>query len=111
MAAFESKRNNCAIPIIVISELYKGAYCSERIESNLSVLNDFSQMVPVIAFDMDAAKDFGRIQSELKMIGRPTGVMDALIAAIARSRSATLVTHNTKDFENIPGLQLEDWMV
>lgn len=110
MAAFESRRNDCSIPIIVVSELYKGAYCSQRIESNLGVLNEFLQMVPVVAFDMNAAKDFGRIQAELKMVGRPTGVMDTLIAAIARSRSATLVTHNTKDFENIPELKIEDWL-
>lgn len=68
-------------------------------------------MLPVVEFDTDAAEEFGRIQSELKMIGRPTGDMDALMGAIARSNSATLVTHNTRDFENIPRLELEDWLI
>ena len=42
---------------------------------------------------------------------QPRNTMDTLIAAIARSNSATLVTHNTRDFENIPGLTLEDWLI
>lgn len=109
--AFDSKRDDCAIPIMVVSELYKGVYCSASIERNLSILSEFLRAMPVADFDMDAAEAFGEIQAELKMIGRPTGVVDALIAATARSRSATLVTNNTKDFENIPGLKLEDWLL
>ena len=111
LAQFEPNQSECALPIIVVSELYKGAYYSRKVESNLAALQAFLLPFPVIDLDLDAAEDFGRIQSELKMIGRPTGAIDALIAAIARSHSATLVTHNTKDFENIPGLKLEDWLV
>lgn len=111
MKSFSRKRNDCALPIVVAAELYKGAYCSTRIDSNLLVLNNFLRMLPVIELDLEEAETFGQIQSELKMIGRPTGDLDALIAAIARSNFATLVTHNTKDFENIPGLLLEDWLV
>ncbi len=111
MKAFGQKRDNCALPIVVVSELYKGAYCSQKVERNLSVLNAFFQMLPIVELDLNAAQEFGQIQAELKMVGRPTGDMDALIAAITRSRSATLVTNNTKDFENIPGLKLEDWLL
>ena len=106
-----SKRGDCAIPIMVVSELYKGVYCSASVERNLRVLDEFLGVVPTVGFDMDAAKAFGQIQAELKMIGRPTGAVDALIAATARSRSGTLVAHNIKDFENIPGLKLEDWLL
>ena len=44
-------------------------------------------------------------------MGKPTGEIDALIAAVARSRGDIVVTHNTQDFENIPQLQLEDWLI
>jgi tRNA(fMet)-specific endonuclease VapC len=43
-------------------------------------------------------------------IGKPTGELDALIAAVARSRNDILVTNNIKDFINIPNLQLENWL-
>ena len=37
--------------------------------------------------------------------------MDTLIAAHAIVASLTLVTHNSRHFERITGLKLEDWMV
>ena len=111
LAHFLPKQYDCALPIVVVSELYKGAYCSQKLEKNLAVLQEFLLPFPLIELDQDAAEAFGRIQSQLKTIGRPTGDMDAMISAIARSHSATLVTHNTKDFENIPDLKLEDWLL
>lgn len=107
---FEQERKNCTLPVIVVSELYKGAYCSQRVKENLNVLVRFVSPLSVINLDLAAAQEFGLIQSELRQLGRPTNDMDALIAAIARSRSATLVTNNTRDFENIPKLKLEDWL-
>ena len=61
-------------------------------------------------FDLEAAIEFGKIQSELKNIGKPTGELDALIATVVRSRNDILVTNNIKDFSNIPNLQLENWL-
>ena len=34
---------------------------------------------------------------------------DLLIACIALAHDATLVTRNTKDYANVPGLTLENW--
>lgn len=43
---------------------------------------------------------------------RDTGAeLDLFIAAVALVHNLTLVTHNTKDYANIPGLTLEDWLV
>lgn len=33
-----------------------------------------------------------------------------MIASVALLHNLTLVTHNTADFRNIPGLRLEDWL-
>lgn len=108
---FDAKSLECYLPTIVLAELYKGVYCSRKIERNLSALNLFVREMEILPFDGDAAVEFGIIQGELRRIGRPTGELDALIAAIARARGDILVTHNTRDFINIPGLQLEDWLI
>jgi len=42
--------------------------------------------------------------------GRPRSTEDVLIAATCLVHGLTLVTHNRDDFEDIPGLQSEDWM-
>ncbi len=103
--------SQCYISTIVIAELYKGAYCSQKVQENIININQFSSLITVINFDENAAEEFGKIQAELKSIGKPTGVLDAVIAAVARSRADILVTNNTRHFINIPALQLENWLI
>lgn len=102
--------SQCYLSIIVVSELYKGVYCSRQVAENLEILAQFIELLPVEEFEIEAAIEFGKIQSELRMIGKPTGEFDALIAAVAPSRDDILVTNNIKDFENIPNLKLDNWL-
>ena len=107
---FNTKNEECYLSTIVLAELYKGLYCSQRIERNLAVFREFIGPLEIIDFDQTAAEEFGKIQAELRRIGRPTGQLDAAIAAVARSRQDTLVTNNIRHFENIQNLQLENWL-
>lgn len=100
----------CYTSTIVTAELYKGVRCSQRIEENLEKLNQLTELLTIEAFDNAAAQEFGKIQQELRKLGRPTGEFDMLIAAVVRSRQDILVTNNIRDFKNIPQLQLEDWL-
>lgn len=50
------------------------------------------------------------IQAQLEKAGTPIGPLDTLIAAHAMSLGLTLVTNNEKEFERIPGLELENWV-
>lgn len=61
-----------------------------------------------VAFDALAAEDYAVIVWSRKRVGRPIGIMDAQIAAIAVSHGLTLATLNTKDFEGIEGLKVVD---
>ncbi len=111
MVEFYRKYSQCYLVMVVIAELYKGAYCSRQLEENLEDINDFISMIPTIVdLDQDAAEEFDKIQGELKLMGRPTGDLDALIAAVARSRGDILVTNNTRHFINILNLQLDNWL-
>jgi tRNA(fMet)-specific endonuclease VapC len=61
--------------------------------------------IPVIDFDEAAAIQF----QALRHLRRQLGVYDLRIAAISKSRGATLLTRNRVDFELVPGLAIEDW--
>ena len=107
---FNIKASQCYLSTIVIAELYKGAYYSQRIQQNLNTIEQFISLMLIVEFDRSAAEEFGKIQGELKRIGKPTGELDAIIGAVARSRQDILVTDNTRHFINIPSLQLENWL-
>jgi tRNA(fMet)-specific endonuclease VapC len=110
IAQFEDKGAECYIPTLVLAELYKGVYCSQRVTQNLTKLENLLSVLAIVPFDDAAAEDFGKLQGQLRRMGKPTGEMDALIASVARSRGDTVVTDNTRHFENIPELQLANWL-
>jgi len=63
----------------------------------------------IVDFTSDDAAEAGDIRAHLRRLGTPIGPYDVLIAAQARSRGATLVTANTREFFRVPGLIVEDW--
>ena len=74
-----------------------------------ALLEQFLSEVEVANFGSDAAMEYGRLVSRAQAAGRPIGGFDALVAAHALSLGAVLVTHNTKHFEGIDELVIEDW--
>lgn len=46
----------------------------------------------------------------LLLAGTPIGPNDTAIAGHAIAAGAILVTNNTREFERVPGLLLEDWV-
>ena len=98
-----------ALSTLVVAELDYGAKASQKAKENIEKLHRFVDIVRVVPFDLDCAKIFGTIKSKLRKLGKPTGEMDALIAATAMSHNALLVTGNIKHFENIESLKVESW--
>ena len=98
-----------AISALVVAELDYGAKVSQRARENLEKLYRFLDIVQLVPFDGECAKVFGTLKSKLRRIGKPTGEVDALIAATALAHGATLVTSNKRHFENIEGLKIEVW--
>ena len=64
---------------------------------------------PILPYDESAADWHGRERARLEEQGRPTPFVDGQIAAIAFTRSLTLVTANAKDFRLFDGLEIVDW--
>jgi predicted nucleic acid-binding protein len=63
----------------------------------------------ILPFDADAARLFPHIAATRRASGRPIALADAQIAAIARSRGASLATRNTGDFESCGVTLLNPW--
>jgi tRNA(fMet)-specific endonuclease VapC len=70
----------------------------------LMLLRQFSE-IDVLPFDGECSFHFERLRKTRLRIG----TLDLRIAAIAIAHSATLVTRNTRDFEKVIGLKIEDW--
>lgn len=98
-----------AISSITLAELEFGVQASANIEKNTIALYKFLSIVEILDFDSSAATEYGKIRADLKRKGTPIGNMDMLIAAHAKSEDLIVVTHNTREFERVEGLQLEDW--
>ena len=99
-----------AIPTIVLGELYAGAYKHPDSGRLLGLIDELLEEVHVLEFDADCARQFGRLRGDSLREGTPFSSMDLMIASVAMVHDLTLVTHNTKDFRNIPGLRIEDWL-
>jgi len=54
---------------------------------------------------------YGDIRAKLEKQGNIIGANDLLIAAHARSIGAVLITNNTKEFERVEKLQIENWVL
>ena len=66
--------------------------------------------VTIVPFDAAAAERYGHLRAELESEGMPLAEPDLRIAAIALCRSLTLVTANTRHFERVNGLNLQNWL-
>ncbi len=53
----------------------------------------------ILPFDSDAAQAYAAIAAARRAAGRPISQADCQIAAIARSRTASVATRNMNDFE------------
>lgn len=98
---------NVAVCAIVLHELYWRAFRSARVEHNLTQVDALA--FPVLDLNAEDAREAGRLRAELAAAGTPIGGYDLLIAGQARARGLTVVTANTREFERVRRLSVEDW--
>lgn len=100
------------ISSITVFELAYGVENSpvETQAGNKRALTYFLQPLNIIDFSTQDAYHTAQIRADLKRKGTPIGAYDLQIAATALTHDLTLVTNNTKEFERIPHLKLENWL-
>jgi tRNA(fMet)-specific endonuclease VapC len=109
----QNKKDGIAISVITLAELEFGINnCKSKKskEINRNKLISFLSMVEILDFNTEAAAEYGKIHAELCRCGQVIGIMDTLISAHAKSLGLTLVTNNTREFQRVDGLALEDWL-
>jgi len=103
---------NTAISTITIAELEFGIAKSKSKykEANRLALLEFLLPFKFISFEQNDAYEYGYIRNDLQLKGQIIGNMDMLIAAQAINNGLILVTNNTKEFQRVENLQLENWV-
>jgi tRNA(fMet)-specific endonuclease VapC len=101
--------NRIGIPTIVLFELEVGIAKSVSPEKRINQLAALTSIVNILPFGMDEVRCAATIRADIEKQGTPIGPYDILIAGTALSKKGILVTHNTKEFGRIEGLQIEDW--
>ena len=96
-----------AIPSIVLQELYFGAFKGERTSRNLKDLEALK--LQILQFDAEDGRRAGELRAHLAKAGQPIGPYDVLIAGQALAKDLTLVTRNTREFQRVEGLRVENW--
>ena len=95
---------------ITLGELEYGAAKSHWGNRTRLIMNGFLSNFEILPFTANDAALFGQIRAELESSGSPIGALDAMIGAQGIANNLTVITHNTKEFSRIPGIQLEDWV-
>jgi tRNA(fMet)-specific endonuclease VapC len=97
------------VSVITAAELRYG--CAKKGSSKLlAQIEAILGSVPVLALDIPADTEYGRIRAELEAAGKPIGPNDLFIAAHAYALGAVLVTANVAEFKRIRALQVENWL-
>lgn len=100
---------NIYVPSIVIYELEVGIAKSNNPTKRREQLNTLASHINIIDFTEKEARISASIRASLEAKGTPIGNYDTLIAGTALCHNAKLVTRNTKEFERVEGLELENW--
>lgn len=103
--------DNCYISVITLAELQYGVENSatHKQSANQTALDNLVGGLQVMPLE-SCVKYFAEVKSYLKKQGQMIDNFDLLIASTAIAHGMILVTRNTKHFELIEGIQLENWI-
>lgn len=99
-----------SVSAIAVGELFTWAWRKAAPANREQSVRDFLAGCAILGIDQTIGERFGAERAKLFDQGLVVGELDLLHAATALVHNLTLVTHNTKDYQNIPNLVLADWL-
>jgi len=97
------------IPSVVLYELQVGIAKSSAPDKRTRQLAELISVVQVLPFHEREAQAAAELRATLERDGRPIGPYDTLIAGTALAHGAVLVSRNTREFDRVEALRVEDW--
>lgn len=95
-----------ALSFMTVAELFQWALLRQWGDRRLAQLEQYLSNYLVIPSDQPLCRGWAKVCADRRSIGRPISPQDAWIAATALRHDLPLVTHNIKDFREIPSLQM-----
>ncbi len=100
---------NFAISEITLAELIYGAEKSQKVEKNLKVVEDFADKIEILPI-LTSLRIYGKEKARLKSIGKIIGDLDLFIGSTEIVNNMILATRNTREFERLEGIVIENWI-
>jgi tRNA(fMet)-specific endonuclease VapC len=97
------------VSAMTFSEVLVGALMADseqRKGRRLRFLETISESLPVLPFGEREARVHARLRTELRAAGQTIGAADLVIAATALANGHDLLTRNTREFRQVPGLRV-----
>lgn len=110
----DSRPQDLAISTISAGELRFGLSKltpSKRANSLALRMNHLFNSLSIEPLPVEAAMHYGEIRQQLEALGQPIGGNDLWIAAHALAQDFTLVSNNTREFQKVTKLHLENWLI
>jgi tRNA(fMet)-specific endonuclease VapC len=95
----------------VEAELWFGVAKSVKVTENAERLERLLAWIPSLPFGGHATRRFGDLRAHLARLGTPIGPYDLQIAATALAADLIVITNNRAEFQRVPGLVVEDWLL
>jgi len=96
------------IPIVVLGELFYGANYSRRSAANVAKVEALAQSHTIVDLDLETARQYGIIKSELRRKGTPIPNNDIWIAALTQQYDAAIATRD-QHFDAVEHLEVVRW--
>ena len=98
-----------AISEVTLAELIYGAEKSQKRETNMKVIEDFSEKVAIIPI-FEAIRIYGKEKARLKTKGKIISDFDLLIGATSIFYKMKMVTRNVEEFSRLETIRIENWI-
>jgi tRNA(fMet)-specific endonuclease VapC len=102
----------CFLSVITASELLHGVHRATQPDvraKRAAFVEGILERFPLLPVDLAAARAHAQLWAELRQAGTIIGPDDLWLAATCVAHGLTMVTGNVREFERVPGLDVEVW--
>lgn len=98
------------VSTITFGELLVWARRTHAPSQRLQQVDDLLKEVILLSIDEAVARTFGLVRAIMLDAGVSVPTFDLLNAAVALTHNLAMVTHNVRDYRNVSGLTVLDWL-